>query len=173
MEQKTSLPSLFAAFADHGDFTMHGILLDIAKGFIIGVGAGLTAAAILGLWRLSIRFIDRREQIPYIRNLITMQTERILSATDLPPPAPGKERIPADRLRFVFFRELQSALLVALSSRATALTYKEVSSLQKILADIDRTMTDLTLQERGILPLTIAQSFDEQLKALSWLRLPT
>ena len=81
--------------------------------------------------------------------------------------------IRADRLRFVFFRELQSALLVALSSRATALTYKEVSSLQKILADIDRTMTDLTLQERGILPLTIAQSFDEQLKALSWLRLPT
>ena len=162
-----------AAFADRGDFTMHGILLDIAKGFIIGVGAGLTTAAILGLRSLFIRFLDRREQIPYIRNLITMQTERILSATDLPPPASGKEPIPADCLRFVFFRELQSALLVALSSRATALTYKEVSSLQKILADIDRAMTDLTLRERGILPLTLAQSFYKQLKALSWLRLPT
>ena len=42
----------FATFADRGDFTMHGILLDIAKGFIIGVGAGLTTAAILGLRRL-------------------------------------------------------------------------------------------------------------------------
>ena len=165
MEQKTSLPSLFADFADHGDSMMQGL--------IIGVGAGLTTAVILGLWRLFIRCLDRCEQIPYIRNLITMQTERILSATDRPHPEPGKEPIPADRLRFVFFCELQSALLVALSSRATALTYKEVSSLYKILADIDRAMTDLPLREHGILPLAIAQSFYDELKTLRWLRLPT
>ena len=75
-------------------------------------------------------------------------------------------------MRFVFFRELQSALLVALSSRSSALSYQEVFSLQQILADVDRAMTDLTLHERGILPLPIAQSFYEQLKALTWLGLP-
>ena len=147
-------------------------MVDIVEGLIIGVGAGVTTAAILGIWRLFIRFRDRREQIPYIRNLITTQIDRILSATDLPSPTSGQESIPANSIRFVFFRELQSALLVALSSRATALTYQEVSSLQKILADIDRVITDLPLRKRGIMPLTIAQSFFEQLQALSWLGLP-
>ena len=148
------------------------MLEDIAKGLIIGVGAGLTTSAIIGARHWFIRCRDRREQIPYIRDLITNEADRILSATDLPPYAPGKEAIPADSLRFVFFRELQSALLVALSSRATALTYKEVASLQKALVDVDRGMTDLTLSERGIMPLTIAQSFYESLQALSWLELP-
>ena len=147
-------------------------MLDIAKGLVIGVGAGVTTAAILGVWHWIVRFRDRREQIPHIRQLITTQAERIMSATDIPSPEPGQGPIPADRLRFVFFRELQSALLIALSSRATALTYKEISSLQRILADIDRAMTDLTLSERGVLPLTIAQSFYEQLEKLSWLGLP-
>ena len=160
------------AVAACGGFEVLSIFLDVAKGLIIGVGAGVTTAAILGVWHWSIRFRNRCEQIPYIRNLITTQVERILSATDLPPPAPGQGPVPGDRVRYVFFRELQSALLVALSSRATALTYKEIFSLQKILTDIDRTMTDLPLHERGILPLTIAQSFYEQLEALSWLGLP-
>ena len=147
-------------------------LQNIVEGLIIGVGVGVTTAVILGLWRWLMRFRDRREQIPYIRNLITTQTERILSATDLPSPTSGQESIPADRVRFVFFRELQSALLVVLSSRATALTYREVSSLHKILADVDRAMTDLTLSKHGIMPLAIAQSFYEQLQSLSWLGLP-
>lgn len=146
---------------------------EISKGLIIGVGAGVTTAAILGAWRLLIRFLDRKEQIPYIRNLIIHQTDRILQAADLPPPESGKKPIPADRIRFVYFRELQSALLVVLSSRATALTYKEISALQKILADVDRTMTDLTLLERGVLPLSLAQPFIEKLEAQSWLRMPT
>ena len=145
---------------------------EIAKGLVIGVGAGVTTAAILGAWRWFIRVRDRREQIPYIRDLIASQRGKILSATDLPPYKPGGEPVPADCLRFVYFRELQSALLVALSSRATALTYKEVSSLQKILADVDRAMTDLTLRERGIMPLGIAQSLFETLQGLRWLRLP-
>ena len=113
----------------------------------------------------------------YIRDLIANQMDRILSATDLPPYKPDAEPIPADRVRFVYFRELQTALLVVLSSRATALTYtaltyKEVSSLHKIIADTDRAMTDLTLNERGIMPLAIAQPFFASLRSLSWLGMP-
>ena len=44
--------------------------------------------------------------------------------------------------------------------------------MQKILADIDRAMTDLTLSERGIMPLDLAKSFYSGLEALSWLGLP-
>ena len=148
------------------------VLQEIVKGLIVGVGASLTASAILGFRHWFIRYRDRREQIPYIRDIIASQRVKILSAIDLPPPSPGGDPIPADGLRFVYFRELQSALLVALSSRATALTYKEVSSLHKSLADIERAMTDLTLGERGIMPLTIAQSFFRSLQSLSWLGLP-
>ena len=68
--------------------------------------------------------------------------------------------------------ELESTFHVALSSRVTALTYKEIFSLQKIFVDIDRAITDLTLRERGILPLTIAESFYQKLKDLDWLKLP-
>ena len=145
---------------------------EIIKGLVIGVGAGVTTAAILGVYRWLIRYRDRREQIPYIRDLISNQMGRILSATDLLPPEPGMAPIPADCVRFTFFRELQSALLVALSSRATALNYQEVSSLQKVLSDVERAMTDLTLLERSIMPAPIADSFYENLQALSWLGLP-
>ena len=148
------------------------ISVEILKGLLIGAAASLTATAILGLRSWYIRCRDRRDQIPYIRELIANQMDRILLATDLPPYKPDAEPIPADRVRFVYFRELQTALLVVLSSRATALTYKEVSSLHKIIADTDRTMTDLTLNERGIMPLTIAQPFFASLQSLSWLGMP-
>lgn len=145
---------------------------EIIEGLIIGVGAGVTTAAILGAWRWLIRYRDRREQIPYIRDLIANQIKRILSATDLPPLEPGMEKIPADCIRFVYVREFQSALLVALSSRATALTYQEVSSLQKVLADLERAMTDLPLRKRGVLPEAIARSYYDSFQKLSWLGLP-
>ena len=145
---------------------------NITEGLIVGVGAGVTTFAILGMWHLLIRWLKRREQIPYIRDLITNQRERILSATDILPSELGQNPIPADCVRFVFFRELQSALLVALSSRATALTYKEVSSLQNSLAEFDRVTTDLSLSESRVFPLAIAQSFFDQLESLTWLRLP-
>ena len=143
-----------------------GILQEILKGLVIGVGAGVTTAALLGLRSWLIRYRNRREQIPYIRDLITSQMDRILSATDLPPYKPGAEPIAADRVRFAHFNQLRTALLVALSSRVTALTYKEVSSLHKIIADTDRIMTDLTLNERGIMPLARAQPFFASLQSL-------
>ena len=148
------------------------ILVEILKGLLIGAGASLTATVILGLRSWLIRYRNRREQIPYIRDLLTSQMDRILSATDLPPYKPGAEPIAADRVRFAYFNELRTALLVALSSRATALTYKEVSSLHKIIADNDRIMTDLTLNERGIMPLARAQPFFASLQSLSWLGMP-
>ena len=141
--------------------------MEIIEGLVIGVGAGVTTAAILGVYRWLIRYLDRRDQIPYICDLISNQMEKILSVAE-----PGMGQIPADCVRFAYFRELQSSLLVALSSRATALHYQEVSSLQKVLADYERAMTDLSLRERGIMPESIAISFYESLQALSWLGLP-
>ena len=146
-------------------------MFNIVEGLIIGVGAGVTTTVILGVWRWLMRFKDRREQITFIRDLVTDQMEHTLFATDLPPPARGENPVSADSVRYALFRNFQIDLQVALSSRATLLTYKEVSSLQKILANRDWVMTDLTLHERKIMPLTIAQSFCDQLQSLCWLDL--
>ena len=145
---------------------------EILNGLIIGIGAGITTTVIIGIYHWFIKYRNRQEQISHIRNFIEPQIERILTATDIPPHASGRKPIPADCVRFVYFRELESTFHVALSSRVTALTYKEIFSLQKIFVDIDRAITDLTLRERGILPLTIAESFYQKLKDLDWLKLP-
>ena len=144
----------------------------IIEGLVIGVGAGVTTAVILGVYRWVIRRSNRREQISYIRDIILDHRERIFSAVDIPPSANFKEGIAADFLRFIYFRDLESGLRVALSSRATALNYQEESSLRKVLADGERMMTDLTLSEKKVLPEPIADSFFESLQKLSWLGLP-
>ena len=97
---------------------------NIVDGLIIGVGAGLTTALILGAWRLFSRWRDRGEQISYIRDLVAKQAEAMLTANHLPPPPEvGGEPIHADFIRYAIFCRLQSDLEIAISSRTTALTY--------------------------------------------------
>ena len=101
----------------------------------------------------------RREQIPYIRNLIAGPVKTILTADDLPPYKPGENPVPADCVRYARFRKLQSDLEVAISSRATALKYHEVSALREVMAQTDLVLTGLDLHDRKIMPLTIAEGF--------------
>ena len=147
-------------------------LSNIVEGFLIGVGAGVTTALILGAWRLFSRWRDRSEQIPYIRNLIAGPVKTILTANDLPHPKPGENPIHADFVRYVIFRKLQSDLDVAISSRATALKYHELSALREVMASTDLALTGLTLHDRKIMPLTITEGFYDGVRGLRWLGLP-
>ena len=97
----------------------------------------------------------------------------ILTANDKPHPKPGENPIPADCYRYVIFRKLQSDLDVAISSRATALKYHELSALREVMASIDLALTGLTLHDRKIMPLTIAESFYDGVRRLRWLGLPS
>ena len=151
-------------------------MIDVAEGLIIGVGAGLTTTLILGMYHWFSRFLERREQITYIREFIDTQSRFILDAIDV-VPSEILGLIPADRVRFVYFSELQSELQVALSTRVTALTYKEVSSLQRVLTHIERVMKELVVKglpliEHRTMPLYIAQSVYKQFQDLIWLGLP-
>ena len=145
---------------------------NIVGGLIIGVGVGVTTAIILGTWRLLIWYLDRGEQIPYIRDLIAGQVDAILTTNDLPPPEPGGKPVHADRIRYAIFRRLQSDLEIAISSRATALKYHEVSALRKVIADTDILLTSLTLHDRTVMPLDLAEDFYEDVRGLCWLGLP-
>ena len=146
-------------------------LSNIEEGLIIGVGAGLTTAIMLGIGRLLIWCWHRREQIPYIRKLIAGPANTILTANDLPHPEPGGNSIPADCVRYVLFRKLQSDLEVAISSRATALKYHEISALREVMAGTDLVLTDLPLHNRKIMPLKIAEGFYDRVLGLRWLGL--
>ena len=79
---------------------------EILNGLIIGIGAGITTTVIIGIYHWFIKYRNRQEQISHIRNFIEPQIERILTATDIPPHASGRKPIPADCVRFVYFREL-------------------------------------------------------------------
>ena len=146
-------------------------MIDVTEGLIIGVGAGLTTTFILGMYHWFSRFLKRREQITYIREFIDTQIRLILDAIDV-PPSEILGLIPAGHVRFVYFSELQSELQVALSTRVTALTYKEVSSLQRVLTHIERAMKDLLQNEHRIMHLHLAQDLYEQFQDLNWLGLP-
>ena len=144
---------------------------EIIEGIVIGIVAGVTTAGLLSAYHCWIRYRARQEQICHIRDLISDQMGQILSITEFSFPEHGKERIPADKFRFMLFRKFQSALHVAVSSRATALKYEQEAALRDVLADIERAIMDLPLDKIGI-PMGFADSFYEKLQALSWLRLP-
>jgi hypothetical protein len=147
-------------------------LSNIVEGLVIGVGAGVTTAITLGIWHLLIWCWQRREQKTYIRNLIAGPVKTILTADDLPHPKPGENPIPADCYRYVIFRKLQSDLDVAISSRATALKYHELSALREVMASTDLALTGLTMHDRKIMPITIAEGFYDGVRGLRWLGLP-
>lgn len=56
---------------------------DIIDGLVIGVGAGVTTALILGAGRWIARSKDRREQKSYIRDIASRGIEQILSSVEL------------------------------------------------------------------------------------------
>lgn len=115
---------------------------------------------------------QRREQIAYLRETIARETKLILNASDIPPLGPNEESVSADTIRFAYTRNFKREIQVILSSRTTALTYKEVSSVQKIIMHIDTISTDLKLEDRMIMPLSMAQKLCKEFEELSWLKLP-
>ncbi len=144
---------------------------EITSGLIIGIGAGITTSLILGARRQFIKYLDRREQIQYIRDLIETKIEQILSTKDYPPPTHNQKPYSANHARLAFYRELEDALQTSIIYRSTSLTYKEVFSLQKILTDVNRLLSPF--ETTGIFPHLIAdEHFYQKLKNLNWLGLP-
>jgi len=145
---------------------------DISQGIIVGVSAGVVTSAILGIRSWLFRWRARREQVRHIRHLVATHMQTILQAAALPPPVQGEKGIPADIVRFSYFRAFQAQLDATVSHRASALSYTETYSLQEITKTTSKTMTDLTLQERKVLPLPMAESMWHCFRDLEWLDLP-
>jgi len=148
-------------------------MYDIITSVVIGAAAGLVTVVITGLWGWHSQYRNRREQTAHIRNLVTDGMEPILSAKAL-PPLPGQSNpIPADSIRYAHFRTLQDHLRVAVLYRGTHLTYQEIASLQKVLANIESMCTALGMHANKSMPLEVVDAFDADLQKLEWLGLPT
>ena len=141
---------------------------DAYTGIVIGAAAGLVTVIITGLWGWLVRSWQRREQTAYIRDLVMDSMKRIQSAA--PPP---QQPISADSIRYLLFCDLRDSLRVALSYRATRLTYQETSFLQRILVKIESMCTDLGVSAINSMPLRAADKFSKDLQELKWLGLPT
>ena len=149
-------------------------MMKITEGLIIGVGAGISTTILLGAWRMFVKWGQRREQIAVIREDILKHSKKIFSAIDIPgPPDSNIEIVPADMSRFANYRNLETALEVAFSSRSNALSYKQLSALQAFIEGLRKSLSDLNLDKKKRLPLQqIYRPSYEKLAEEKWLRLP-
>ena len=139
---------------------------EIIKGVAIGVGGGVTTAGLLGLWRGFVKYRDRREQISYIRSLIADHRQKIIAVYEATNTTPEEGLTDIDVIRFARFQTLQSDLRTALSSRSTALTYKDKFPLHRFLADSERAATSLGLS--AMIPFEIVQALFDDLESAGW-----
>ena len=112
-----------------------------------------------------------KAQVFYIRELVSTSFEGILEASDLPPPEEGRPPIPADMVRFGFYRRFETEFEVAIISRTAALGNKRIADLQLALSGMRQTMNDLDFMERRLLPLPTAMAFYAEFQKLEWLGL--
>lgn len=144
---------------------------ELVAGLVIGVGSGLTTTLIIGTWHQVVKWRERREQMEFLQSLITTSLERILHASEITTIVPGKEEISGDAVRYIYFSDFYHAITVSLNFRAGRLNYQEISSLRHELSDFHRVVGDLTLSERKVLPLNLANDLYKRLRKLNWLGL--
>lgn len=138
----------------------------MAEGITIGIFAGVFVGLILELFRYVRRVLNRREQIKYLREFISRVMKFIREADDATHPSYSGDMLCYSEL--VYFQEEMEILLVW---RATALTYKELSSLQQLLSDTKRATSKVYLGSLNVVSLDAADRIFKDMEKLKWLKL--
>lgn len=138
----------------------------MAEGITIGIFAGVFVGLILELFRYARRVLNRREQIKYLREFISRVMKFIREADDATHPGYSGGMLRYSEL--VYFQEEMEILLVW---RATALTYKELSSLQQLLSDTKRATSKVYLDPLNVVSLDEADRIFKDVEKLKWLKL--
>lgn len=138
----------------------------MAEGIIIGVFAGVFAGLILELFRYRRKVLDRREQIKYLGKYISQVIKFIREADNATHPGYS-----GDILRYSELTNFQEEMEILLASRATALNYKELSSLRQFTSDIKRTTSRIFLDPLDNVSLDEADRIFKDMEKLKWLKL--
>lgn len=138
----------------------------MTEGITIGVFAGVFVGLILELFRYTRRVLNRREQIKYLRRYISRVMKFIREADDATHPGYS-----GDALRYSELANFQEEMEILLGWRATALTYKQLSSLQQLTSDIKRTTSRDYLSALDVVSLDEADKLFKDMEKLKWLKL--
>ncbi|MCY3726506.1 MAG: hypothetical protein OXF95_07720 [Rhodobacteraceae bacterium] len=142
----------------------------IFEGLVIGTGAGLTTAILIGLYSFTVNKYKRREQIGFIRNIVNRKMQEIISVQEL--EAPDKSRINPGTIRYAIYQSFQRELHTLFLHRSTKLKYHEKYSIELILENFDGILKNLTLEKSKFIPLEFAEKLQEEFMALKWLGMP-
>ena len=139
---------------------------------LTGVTIGVTTAVLLGLGEWLRRWLHRREQIKFVRELIVEKFTRLRDQEPLPPLPNGNDAPSVDVIRWEMYKGVLRDLEVALSYRLTMLNYEKIHEIQSILAsqrDLIRNLFGERRYPNG--PAYYQQRYDD-FQRLVWLRLP-
>ena len=76
-----------------------------------------------------------------------------------------------DALRYSELANFQEEMEILLAWRATALTYKDLSSLQQLMSDIKRTTSNVYLSALDVVSPDEADQIFKDMEKLKWLKL--
>lgn len=138
----------------------------MAEGITIGVFAGVFAGLMLELFRYTRRALNRREQKKYLGKYISWVRKYIREADDATHLGYS-----GDALRYSELTNFQEEMEILLAWRATALTYKELSSLQQLTSDVKRTTSTVYLNPLNRVSLDEADRVFKDMEKLKWLKL--
>ena len=109
-----------------------GAAPDVTAGVVSGAVGGVTAGVVLKLldW-LASRYWFRRNQIRYLRNLLTRERDNIYGFRTIPGSNPQEPDLPAEQGRWAIYRYMKSEVDCALQERPTYMTYEQRRAIEK------------------------------------------
>ena len=164
-------------------------LSTVAEGLLIGAGAGIVSAIILGGFQWSRMHITRRRQVAHLRRLIIEDFIKIRDDAGLPAGPGAPQGIEAGGLRTTYYESFVRDLRSASHHRTNSLSADQAADLHHAIASADsfenfvRIGVETAAQERGEqfhrrpglgLPVEIGfyQNVYRMFAEIKWLRLP-
>ena len=139
---------------------------------LTGITIGVTTAALLGLGEWLRRWLHRREQIKFVRELIVDSFTRLRDEEPLPPLPSGESAPSIDVVRWKRYQEVLRDLEDALSYRLTMLDYGKTHEMRSTLAGqriLIRNLFGTNRQPGGLEYYRQSYANFQQIK---WLKLP-
>lgn len=145
------------------------ITSQIITGVIIGVSAGLILSAVLDIRQRVIRWIERRDQIKYIRQIAENFQEQILSAEHVvsaPNAPPSLTPDAVHQIRWAYLESAHSQVVSTLDGRASTLSFDEKMQVRNAFYEYEQFRA---LGISVLLPNQCHMIFDK-LEAIEWLK---
>lgn len=135
--------------------TNETVVGSIAEGLLIGAGAGVVSAIILGLYHLGRRRWMQRDQVRYLRRCITESFAKIRADLVRGDLARDFPQVRPENLRPMIFEEFMRNMTAAVSYRTTVLSDNQIFELQEAMIDTKSFVNfvkygvELTARSRG------------------------